>query len=444
MAQTLYTLSVYKRKLLVYNRSRKVKLNHLSIYRKENIMEYTVYAGHLEEVIKHLDRMAKKAAKYGVPFGYKVGEEHPQTVNVYAVDPADGHTQYVERKYKVGAVDIEVDCDALIKQDGWTVLAHIEHGDNGNIVTSIGGAEIDNAWYTAPARCDHCNTNRNRAVTFMVKNKDGEIRQVGNTCLKEYTGIDHRVALMWAEVRDLFPQDFFVSESEFNEMRSARVFDVELILAHAVDAIKAKGYIKADDRDSTRDQVAKLLREDAIPSAEGKAKAKQIVEWLVTECADTIGIERDCFVLAQSGWAKRRHIGRLAYMPVAYDKAMERKAREEARAAGKAAEAERSGYVGKVGERVQFEIASAVCVSSWDTDYGKTYLQKFTDKDGNVFIWKTGNFVIPDYEVGVIYSGKTEKLVSLKGTVKEHSEYDGVKQTVLTRCKGIYEEHRKA
>lgn len=451
-------------------------------------MEFTVYAHNADEVVKRLERIAKKAAKYNVEFSFERGEEHPQRVNVYRYDEAN-HCEYIDEAlcFNVAAVDFEVNCDSLIKQDGWTVLAHIEHGDNGNIVTSIGGAEIDNAWYTSPARCDHCNTNRKRAITFMVKRDDGTVRQVGRSCLREYTGIDPATALMWAEVRDLFPQDFFVRESEFNEMRSMSVYDVELILAYAVDAIKANGYCKASDRDSTRDQVCKLLREYAIPSEESKAKAKQIIAWLIEDGTKAIevekkvdelydkamfgadgfpadeeaakefyrvrdvadrnkfgNLERDCYALVKSGWAKQKHIGRLVYMPVAYDKAMERKAREEARAAGKAAEAERSSYVGKVGERITFEIASAVCVSSWDTDYGRTYLQKFTDKNGNVFIWKSSNFVIPDYEVGVIYSGKVEKLVSLKGTVKEHSEYDGLKQTVLTRCKGIYEERRKA
>lgn len=439
-------------------------------------MKITVYAHDADEVVKKLERIGKKAAKYGVPFSFERGEEHPQRVNVYRYDEAN-HCEYLDEKsfYNVAAVDFEVNCEAFIKANGWRVCAKVEHGDKGNIVTGFGDSEIDPAWYDAPARCDHCNTNRKRAVTFMVKREDGTVRQVGRSCLLEYTGIDPATALLWASVRDIYPQDFNIRESEFNEMRSALVYDVELVLAHAVDAVKAKGYRKAGDRDSTRDQVAKLLREDAIPSAEGKAKAKQIVEWLIesgTEsraiearrdelyekagygddglpedeeaakefhrfCQTTklmLGVERDCFALAQSGWAKTRHIGRLAYMPIAYDKAMERKSREEARVAGKAAEAERSEYVSEVGKRIEIDVASAKIITSWETDYGRTFLYKFVDADGNVFIWRAS---------GMMYDSKADRVIPeetikrIKGTVKEHSEYDGVKQTVLTRCKAI-------
>ena len=53
-------------------------------------------------------------------------------------------------------------------------------------------------------------------------------------------------------------------------------------------------------------------------------------------------------------------------------------------------------------------------------------MYKFTDNDGNVFIWIT--------PCGV----ETDKTMKLTGTVKEHSEFNGVKQTVLTRCKVEY------
>ena len=55
--------------------------------------------------------------------------------------------------------------------------------------------------------------------------------------------------------------------------------------------------------------------------------------------------------------------------------------------------------------------------------YGTTFLYRFVDDAGNVFVWKASGA----YNV---FDG-----VTIKGTVKDHSEYQGVKQTVLTRCK---------
>lgn len=420
----------------------------------------TIYADTLEEVTKRLDRLAKKAERYGVPFSYTVGEEHPQQVAVYAIDFINNE-QSVDQVYTVAAIDIDLNCEGFVKANGWKVLAHIEHGDKGNIVNAF-GVEIDPAWYTAPARCDHCGTNRNRAVTFIVEHEDGTRRQVGKSCLKDYTGIAPSVALMWAEVVDLFP-DLDCSREQWSERRPTPMLETRVVLAHAWDSIKAKGYRKSDDRDSTRDAVIDLLKKDAIPSEEGVKAAGELIAWLIergqkgdAENAELTALwkevshgeeddgdprywnrareinnawdhvsdlEMNCVPYARSGYLKANGIGRLCYIPVAYKKFMERKARAEALEAARAASAASSNYVGKVGDRIDFLAVRAEFITSWETQYGHTFLYKFTDENGNVYVW--------------FASGAFEERPGMKvrGTVKNHSERDGVKQTILTRCK---------
>ena len=110
---------------------------------------YTVYAGQLDEVKKRLEKMRKKAETYGASFSYSVGEEYPATVSVNSIDPVSS-TIYVSEKHTVPAVDIIIECDELIRANGWSVRAKIEHGDKGNIVTGFGNKPVDRAWYTAP------------------------------------------------------------------------------------------------------------------------------------------------------------------------------------------------------------------------------------------------------------------------------------------------------
>lgn len=115
----------------------------------------------------------------------------------------------------------------------------------------------------------------------------------------------------------------------------------------------------------------------------------------------------------------------------------ERKAKEEAerlaREAEERAEAERkakSQYIGAEGDKIDisvtlerrawFEIPS---FAGFGTE--TKYIYTFRDDQENAIVWKTSKGLI--YETG-------EKL-NLKGTIKELSEYDGEKQTVLTRCK---------
>jgi len=64
-------------------------------------------------------------------------------------------------------------------------------------------------------------------------------------------------------------------------------------------------------------------------------------------------------------------------------------------------------------------------------DDGKTYLYKFRDADGNCFVWKTKKYMWEwrqeDDDVWNVVA------VKMRATVKEHSTYRGVKQTVIVR-----------
>lgn len=87
-----------------------------------------------------------------------------------------------------------------------------------------------------------------------------------------------------------------------------------------------------------------------------------------------------------------------------------------------------SEYIGNVGDTVCIT-ATLVSIHTFTTHfsyYGETnHIFKFADDDGNTIVWKTSSW--QDIKEGERYE--------LKGKVKEHSEYKGDKQTVLTRCK---------
>jgi len=83
-----------------------------------------------------------------------------------------------------------------------------------------------------------------------------------------------------------------------------------------------------------------------------------------------------------------------------------------------------SGYIGEIGQKIQVELKFVAC-HSFETQWGTTDILKFLDAEGNVFIWKTAT--CQELEQG--------QTVKIKGTIKDHSEYAGAKQTILTRCK---------
>ena len=72
-------------------------------------------------------------------------------------------------------------------------------------------------------------------------------------------------------------------------------------------------------------------------------------------------------------------------------------------------------------------------------DSGTRHIYTFRDEDGNCYVWKTANPLgmwgedVDGYEKWV--EAEVGGKVTLKATVKEHGEYKGIKQTVLTRAK---------
>ncbi len=389
-------------------------------------MTFMIYAHLAEDVRKRLDRIAAKAARYSVPFAYGIGDEHPETVRVYEVDHVNG-TQYETARHTVAAVTVEVECEGFIQANGWTIRAKVEHGDKGNIVTALGNKPAEPAWFKAPAHCDHCKTNRFRKVTYFVEHESGEVRQVGRACLHDYTRINPATAAMWAEVKDILGDGLDRTAGEWSGCTYEEMYPVALFLAHAYDEIKAYGYRKTDEPHSTRDEVKERVLNGTTPSAEAMENAEKINAWLVgldqvTDDCWIGDLERNGSMLALSGYVKAKHFGRLVYMPIAYERYLEHKARDAQREAARQAETV-SQHVGEVGQRITLTAATAKLLTSWEGVYGTTYLYKFTDAQGNVYIWYASRGI------------ETCDGMTLKGTIKDHNERDGVKQTVLTRCK---------
>lgn len=82
-----------------------------------------------------------------------------------------------------------------------------------------------------------------------------------------------------------------------------------------------------------------------------------------------------------------------------------------------------SEHIGKVGDKVDMEVTHTR-TGYYDTQFGTTWVHNFKDAAGNILIWKTS-----------ACAGFEKDNLRIKGTIKAHDEYNGIKQTVLTRCK---------
>lgn len=94
------------------------------------------------------------------------------------------------------------------------------------------------------------------------------------------------------------------------------------------------------------------------------------------------------------------------------------------------AEALTKVHVGTVGERRDFDL-TVKFTTSYDTQFGTTWVFVMEDTEGNVVVYK-GSAWLYNAAKNMVEKGDT---VSLKATIKEHGERDGVKQTIIARPK---------
>ena len=73
---------------------------------------------------------------------------------------------------------------------GYKFIAVLDHiPEVGTVIRALPGEQIGVGYRDAPPNCDHCQSNRKRKDTYLVRNEDtGDIKQVGSSCLKDFLG----------------------------------------------------------------------------------------------------------------------------------------------------------------------------------------------------------------------------------------------------------------
>lgn len=377
----------------------------------------------LDDVTMKLRRLTVKAERHNVPFAYEVGEQSTVRVRV------EGEPVIMP------AVPVTV-TTGIIGADGWRLVARITHGGEANIVDMItdddnAGSTTtpDPAWYTVAAHCDHCDTTRRRNYTFIVEHPTMGRKQVGSNCLEEYTGIDPVAALLYAEVRDIpaLTDDEDIDAGHYNAAIHANVYPLKSTLAYAVALNRVHGFIPASKQGSNKATLLDLLNRSITVTDDDRAEAERIIAWFINGDASadprsTLSKEftANCVSITLNGYVDARHMGYVAFMPVAYGNAVKRAEAKPERA---------SKHIGATGEKVSASNATIKLTATTRGYYGYTYIYEFTTMDGNILVWFASK------PVSSIIPVDGTATVDVRGTVKKHDQYRGVNRTVLTRCR---------
>lgn len=381
-------------------------------------MQYSIFEDNMPRLERKLIAIKKKCAKYSLPFAYSViGEEFKTHTSM---DSDETHKQTL--RYVV----IDVSGTAIVND--WKFIASIEHTNDGNIIKCVDDSVVvPQKYYNTRGYCEHCGTNRRRRYTSLVMNvKTGEFKQLGKSCVTEYThGLSAEYIANYISLFDELIVGHSVQGTGYE-----RYLDVKEFLQYVVECVNCWGFFKSDAQYSTKRRAWNYMVEHGEQyKLEMKASGfkvdregnKQIVEdalvWLENQL-DNAYIH-DLKVIVKNQYVKYANLGILASLIPVYQKEMGKKQAEQLE--------QPSRHIGEIGQRINIDIKRISVLTSWGTSYDgynvtETKVYKIIDLNDNVFIWKTSSCVM---------DGETH----LTGTVKEHSEYKGVKQTVLTRCK---------
>ena len=383
-------------------------------------MKMTIFMNRLEELQKQFNRFTKKANAIGLETALTIGEPYVKAVTVYEVD----YINHCQRKTGTINVDV-VDIDIIFpdyKLGNYTVAAVIDHTIDveNNAIYPYGDISIPMEYRKGQGICEHCHINHKRNKTILLLNSDGKFKQVGTSCLREYTGISDIDLVKAFGAFDSFLAECDTEKGEYTGTGKTYVKTVDY-LAFCIHSIRRNGY----DKELKYTAYDEVLRESKCVLKSDYETAEKVIEYFTNaEFSDNFLYNVKLHTMQK--YCKEN--GFVAYAYVAYQKEMEKLAKRKENA-------ENSEYFGKVGDKIKDISVTGKVVSSYTSSYGSiynevtTFIYQFTDNANHVFIWKTAKD-IPLNDDG-IFNG------TISGSIKEHKEYKGTKQTVLTRVKVI-------
>jgi hypothetical protein len=317
------------------------------------------------------------------------------------------------------------------KYNGWQLAAVLDWDAEAGLivrtapgVTKIDRDSLQEGW------CDHCRTRRHRNETYLVRHDDSTEKQVGSTCIKDFLGWEGKIVFLSSDEVSEDLEDY-LSGGKFAERR----WETITALAASWAAIQTYGYIKADDwsKTSTKETVRRILdpsniwerkeAEEIRPYIDQSYRQAGIIrDWILSDdFAGDNEYVRNLKAVASAETVSLRQIGLLASAPLSWARAQERALREK-----QEREELRNEFFGKIGERIELSV-TVKSLRYIDTMYGTSTLYVLVSDTGHVFKWFSSN--------GALGSESGDKVFRIKGTIKNHDEYQGKKSTILTRVK---------
>ena len=344
------------------------------------------------------------------------------------------------------------------------VVSLVEGNENDKIFTF---KNINYSNLLANCSCDKCHKKigRNKYLVFSKVGKEVETRDdlvvLGTSCAKDYFPFSVESYFGYLESAfeelgsyDEFNGSFGGCSSHYHTL--SEIYYATLACTDNLKCYEKEGVTKSNVLgwlNNLKIDKCTYYR-DAYPMPSNPIPFEDVISW-IKDMYDTDEFVSDFHTNARSvffktlddGTREMRNEINEKYMGIAvyaflsvkqnHDKMVAKKIAEEECAKANA-EVE---YYGAVGDKFELTLTfdKSFC---FEGAYGFTYIHLFHDDEGHQFKWSSSNGTYKvEYDKTADFGGieycefEIGHKYLMKGTVKAHNEYKGVKQTVITRCK---------
>ncbi len=383
-------------------------------------VEFKTPSIYMQEVIDRIEKTNRKPLRYGLE-AIKILSQEERTVtetkvlfNVFGQkEEVKVTTEYTYLKLKMFD----------FPNQGYSLLGVIDFQAGGTILLAPGITEKEEWKRVTATRCDHCNIAHVRNKVIIVQKDDtGEVFFVGSSCIEEYLGISVTPHLLLislsTEIRELedefrgtYSQDHGVSITDIlcGYAMNSYTYDREAV-RNLVGYCSSNRQYMPDDMKRKISHLQKELK-DLSEKVDNYMQEKYSYDKIDTFS----GFERNFAIAYHSRHFRTLNILIGGICNVA-KKIMLKPANNTVE----------SSHIGTVGGHFQAQV-TLKSIHPYETQWGAGNMHIFNDEKGNVLVWYTSS--------STGFNEGDSALV--KGKVKKHSEFRGIKQTQITHVKRV-------
>lgn len=335
----------------------------------------------------------------------------------------------------------------IIKLGGWHVVAQREAVDAGCLVY-VSSTDPDDRQQAHRRRqdtmhCEHCELKRDRKLVYLLKElASGEYRQVGSTCLIDFTGHDPARALFLAQLSRLEEDASALLDDPDAKMCSS--MRTRSYLAQVMFHCDRYGFTSAG---AAREhggiptyraalELPEALQRNPLYAAEYlaagpslDAEIEGMITWYAAKVASNAGqaddFDSNALVLLK-GETLRADPLQLATVAGAVGRFMAHRRTENL-----ALRAAHSQFAGSEKERLTRRVRPYE-VQRYDSDFGPQCVVYLIDDEGNCFSWRTSALTAPSE---LTAASNRERPLLAAFTVKGHKESAVGRITEVSRLK---------